>query len=197
MALMVAFGTMSLLSDGAARSFLPRLVPRASLLAANARLDQSSSVAQTSGPLLAGGLVTALGAPVAVLVDAVSYLVSGIAMATIRTPEISSIADDQPRNLRREIGDGLRWVYRHRVLAPIAISTHGWFLFNSILTTAGRTVTACRALYPLAWAVIVLVPDQANTPDELQGRMGTTIRSVNRAMIVVGAPSDALDHAVT
>ena len=125
-----------MLSDGAARSFLPRLVPRDSLLAANARLDQSSSVAQTSGPLLAGALVTALGAPVAVLVDAVSYLVSGIAIASIRTPEISPVADDdQPRNLRREIGDGLRWVYRHRMLAPIAISTHAWFLFNSILTT--------------------------------------------------------------
>ena len=99
MAFMVAFGTMSLLSDGAARSFLPRLVPRAALLAANARLDQSSSVAQTSGPLLAGGLVTALGAPIAVLVDAVSYLVSGIATASIRTPEVPPVADDKPRNL--------------------------------------------------------------------------------------------------
>ena len=29
---------------------------------------------------------------------------------------------------------------------------------------------------------------QAVTPDELQGRMNTTIRSANRAMIVVGAP---------
>ncbi len=271
MAFMVAFGTMSLLSDAAARSLLPRLVPRASLLAANARLDQSSSVAQTSGPLVAGGLVTALGAPVAVLVDAVSYLASGIAIASIRTPEIPPVADDQPRNLRREIGDGLRWVYRHSVLAPLALSTHGWFLFNSILTTvfvpfallslklsafelgvtlaatgvggllgslvstrvglrfgAGRTVIACRALYPLAWAVIAFVPDQANahshvlavllvgggqflyglalgvenanetgyqqaiTPDELQGRMGTTMKSVNRAMIVVGAPLGGL-----
>ena len=34
----------------AAQSFLPRLVPQSSLLAANARLDQSSSVAQTFGP---------------------------------------------------------------------------------------------------------------------------------------------------
>ena len=271
LALMVAFGTMSLLSDAAARSFLPRLVPRSSLLAANARIDQSSSVAQTSGPLVAGGLVTALGAPVAVLVDALSYLASGIAIASIRTPESSPVADDQPRHLWREIGDGLRWVYRHRVLAPLALSTHGWFVFNSILTTvfvpfallsltlsafelgvtlaaagvggllgslvatrvglrwgAGRTVIACRALYPLAWAVIALVPDQADahshvlavllvgggqllyglaigvenanetgyqqaiTPDELQGRMNTTIRSVNRAMIVVGAPLGGL-----
>lgn len=272
MVFMVAFGTMSLFSDAAARSLLPRLVPRNSLLAANARLDQSSSVAQTSGPLLAGGLVTALGAPVAVLVDAVSYLVSGIVVASIKTPETVQVADDDhPRNLRREIREGLRWIYRHKVMAPLALSTHGWFLFNSILTTvfvpfallslnfsafelgvtlaatgvggllgslistrvglrfgAGRTVIACRALYPLAWAIIVLVPaqsdthshvlavllvaggqflyglslgvenaneagyQQAITPDELQSRMSTTMKSVNRAMIVIGAPLGGL-----
>lgn len=33
---------------------------------------------------------------------------------------------------------------------------------------------------------------QAVTPDELQGRMNTTMRSVNRAMIVVGAPAGGL-----
>ncbi len=33
---------------------------------------------------------------------------------------------------------------------------------------------------------------QAVTPDELQGRMNTTMRSVNRAMIVVGAPVGGL-----
>lgn len=33
---------------------------------------------------------------------------------------------------------------------------------------------------------------QAVTPDELQGRMNTTIRSVNRAMVVVGAPVGGL-----
>ena len=271
MALMVAFGTMSLLSDAAAQSFLPRLVPGDSLLAANARLDQSSSVAQTSGPLVAGGLVTALGAPVAVLVDAVSYLFSGLAVATIRTPEPSPVADERPRNLRREIRDGLSWVYRHPVLGPLILTTHGWFLCNSMVTTvvvpfallelhlsafelgvtlaaagvggllgslvstrvglrwgAGRTVIVCRALYPVAWAVIAFVPDQAGTrshllavilvssgqflyglalgvenanemgyqqavtPDELQGRMNTTRRSVNRAMIVVGAPLGGL-----
>ncbi len=55
MIFMVGFGTLSLLNDAASQSFLPRLVPQSSLLAANARLDQSASVAQTSGPVVAGG----------------------------------------------------------------------------------------------------------------------------------------------
>ncbi|NYD41656.1 MFS transporter [Nocardioides panaciterrulae] len=268
---MVVFGTMSLLNDAASQSFLPRLVPGPSLLAANARLDQSSSVAQTSGPVVAGGLVTAIGAPAAVLVDAVSYLVSALATASIRTPEPTPVPDGTPRHLRREIGEGLRWIYRHRMLAPVVLSTHGWFLCNSIVTTvfvpfallrlglspfelgvafaaagvggllgssvstrvgmrwgAGGTVIACRAVMPLAWAVIVIAPvqnhghasvlalvlagggqfliglamgvenanemayQQAITPDELQGRMNTTRRSLNRAMIVIGAPLGGL-----
>ncbi|MEO5711223.1 MAG: MFS transporter [Nocardioidaceae bacterium] len=131
---MVVFGTMSLFSDAAAQSFLPRVVDRSSLVAANARLDQSSAVAQTSGPVIGGALVSVLGAPVAVLVDAVSYLVSGVVIATVRVTETVSDHRDGP-GLRREIADGLRWIYRHPVLAPLALSTHGWFLFNSMLGT--------------------------------------------------------------
>lgn len=271
MAFMVVFGILSLLNDSASQSFLPRLVPQSSLLAANARLDQSASVAQTSGPLVAGGLVTALGAPLAVLVDALSYLGSAAAVATIRAAEHGTPTKNQRLSLWREIKDGLGWVYRHRMLAPLAITTHGWFVFNSMLITvfvpfallglqltafelgvtlaaagvggllgssistrvglrwgAGRVVIACRALTPLAWAIIALVPAvdngstasfvivmvaagqflyglalgvenanemgywQAVTPDRLQGRMNTTRRSVNRAMIVVGAPAGGL-----
>ncbi len=88
-------------------------MPRTSLLAANARLDQSASVAQTSGPLVGGALVSALGAPLAVLVDAASYLVSAVLTATITTPEP---APDRARTsllragLREEVVEGLRWV---------------------------------------------------------------------------------------
>jgi MFS family permease len=131
---MVVFGTLSLLTDAASQSILPRLVERRHLLAANARLDQSAAVAQLSGPVIGGALVTALGAPVAVLVDAVSYLASGLAIATIKVTETVSAHAEGP-GLRREIADGLRWIYRHPVLAPFAITTHGWFLFNSMLVT--------------------------------------------------------------
>lgn len=268
-----AFGTLTLLNDSAAQSFLPRLVPPRALLTANARLDQSAAVAQTTGPLLGGALVTALSAPVAILADVVSYLVSALALTRIRVAEPDHPREGPRRRLLAELAEGLRWVYRHRTLAPFALTTHGWFLFNSILGTVfvpflllrlgldafqlgvtlaaggvgaligslfsvraglrwgvGRTVIFSQALMPLAWAAIALVPSpdaaggadagpgtalvlailclgqllygftmglenanemayrQAVTPDALQGRMNTSIRSINRAMIVVGAP---------
>jgi MFS family permease len=58
---MAMFGLLSLVNDAAAQAFLPRLVPRHLLVAANARLDQSDAVAQTSGPAVAGALVSRRG----------------------------------------------------------------------------------------------------------------------------------------
>ncbi len=268
MGFVALFGLMTLLNDAANQSFLPRLAPASALVAANARLDQGAAVAQTAGPVLAGALVTALGAPLAVVVDALTYLFSAITIAGVRVAEPKPGERTQPLNLRREIGEGLSWIYRHRTLAPLALSTHAWFVCNSVITTvfvpfallrlhltayelgwtlaaagaagllgslyatrigqrwgAGRAVIACRAMMPVAWAVIALTPGdvspwtivaafaagqalyglamgaenanemgywQAVTPDALQGRMSATRRSINRGMIVVGAPLGGL-----
>ncbi|GAA4913850.1 putative MFS family arabinose efflux permease [Stackebrandtia albiflava] len=270
-------GVLSLLNDAASQSFLPRLVAADRLLAANARIDQSEAVAQTSGPVLGGALVTVWGAPLAVLTDAVGHLVSAVAVWRIKITEPLHRREPGAR-LWRDVKAGVRWGYRHRTLAPLALSTHIWFLFNSMATTAlvpfilsglglspaalgvamaaagvaglggsllavrvglrwgaGPTVIACRILAAVAWAAIALVPDdplfgqqwtltallagcqflygtalglenanemgyrQITTPDHMQARVNTTMRSVNRAMIVVGAPvggllADSIGH---
>ena len=85
--LLLAFGAFSVFAFAATQSLLPRLVPRNRLVAANARLDQSDAAAQTLGPALGGGLVGLLGAPVAIAVDAVSYLVDAVLNAGLRVDE--------------------------------------------------------------------------------------------------------------
>lgn len=132
-ALMVPYGLLSLVNDTASMSFLPRLLPAGQLEDGNARLQQSMSAAQTTGPLVGGGLVGLIQAPMALLVDAVSYLFSGLLIATIR------IDEPPTRTVRRpvwaEIREGVAWVYRHPKLAPMALTTHGWFVFNSMMQT--------------------------------------------------------------
>ncbi|MFE2868623.1 MFS transporter [Embleya sp. NPDC059259] len=128
-----AFGTLSLVFEAANQSYLPRLVPRELLASANARLQQSDSVAQTTGPLLGGILVKAVGAPVAMLVDAASYLASGLLLASITDPE--PVRRAERRDLRAELREGLSWVYRHRTLGPMALTSHGRFLFTGMLST--------------------------------------------------------------
>lgn len=132
----VLFGTASLVNAAASMSFVPRLVPRDRLQRAHARLDGADAVAQTAGPALAGLLIRVLGAPLAVLVDAATYLFSAVMMASLKSvAEPEPTAPDLPgvRGLAREIADGARWVYRGSGLLRLAVSTHVWFVGQAVL----------------------------------------------------------------
>lgn len=268
MAIMFVSNVLTILNRAASQSVLPRLVPRRYLLAANARIDQGATVAQTSGSFVAGGLIALLGAPLAVLVDAASYFGSAAAIATIRLDEPPQRPNGPLRTLHTEVSEAVRWMYGHKVLGPLALSTHVWFFANGLVGTAlvaytlqalhlgpfwlgfiyaaagvagligslvavrvgrwlgeGLTVIACRALACLAWIPVALLPDQSTLwlsvavlalgqalfglsigvenaseasiwqramPDLLQARVVATRRSVNRAMIVFGAPAGGL-----
>ena len=132
MILMFAFGTLALASDAAYQSFLPQLVPRSLLIQANARLQQSDTVAQTTGSAVAGGLVAVLTAPLALLVDAVSYFFSAAVLMTLGRSSDRRPAQGQ-QSLRVKVAEGLKWVYGHTYLAPMAWSSHIWFIGSSIL----------------------------------------------------------------
>ena len=146
--MLLLFGAFSVFAFAATQSLLPRLVPRARLVPANARLDQTDAAAQTLGPALGGGLVGLLGAPVAIVVDAISYLLDAVLNASIRFDEPRP--DPRPRNLRTEVREGLQWTYRHRTLGPLAASTHVWFLANG----AGMTVLSLLALRSLGFTAV-------------------------------------------
>lgn len=137
--LLLLFGSFSVFGFAASQSLLPRLVHRDHLLRANARLDQGEAAAQTVGPALGGVLVRLLGAPLALLVDAVTYVVDAVLVATL--PVHERRVSDPPR-LWRGIADGLRATYRHPVLLPLSLSTHVWFVANA----AALTVLSLLAL---------------------------------------------------
>ena len=85
----VAFliGGLTVLFDLAAQAYLPALVGREHVLEANSKLEQSGSIAAVAGPGLAGLLVQAISAPVAIVLDAASFAASALCLARIRTPE--------------------------------------------------------------------------------------------------------------
>ena len=143
---MAVFGLCTVVGDAAFQSFVPRLVPTRLLGPAHARLDQSDAVAQASGPAVAGGLVQLLGAPLAVLVDAVSYLVSAVLLITVKVDEPRGESRRRVRDIGPEIREGLRWIYRHATLRPLALSTHAWFACSAV---AGAVMTpfALRTLH--------------------------------------------------
>lgn len=160
--LLLAFGSFSVFAFAATQSLLPRIVPRDRLVVANARLDQSDAAAQTVGPALGGGLVGLLGAPVAIAVDAASFLVDAVLNAGLRVDEPRR-DPSAPRHLRREMGEGLRWTYGEPTLGPLAISTHVWFLANAAGLTA-LSIVALRdmALSPATFGLLLAVTGLAS-----------------------------------
>jgi MFS family permease len=127
-------GAASMFYHAAHQSYLPRLVPTGLLPVANARIEQTMTAAEAIGPLVAGALVRFLSAPVAVLLNAVSKAISAVLLATIRVEEPTPQRHPD-RHLWRELKEGASWVYRHRTLAPDAVSLHLWFFFNSAIMT--------------------------------------------------------------
>src|SRR5215213_11551421 len=73
--------------DIAYLTYIPSLVSREGLIEANSRLEATASGAQVIGPALGGTLVRLVGAPLALVVDALSYLVSATLIWGIRADE--------------------------------------------------------------------------------------------------------------
>ena len=123
----VAFvaGVFTVFFDVAYQSYLPSLVGREHLVEGNAKLETSRSGAQLAGPGLAGGLIQLITAPVAIVVDAGSYLWSAVFVFWIRRPEppVESHPDGRRPSMRSQIGEGLRYVWHHPLLRPIAFCT--------------------------------------------------------------------------
>jgi MFS family permease len=86
---LVAFvtGLLSFLYDAAYGAYLPTLVDRNALIEANSTLEMSNLLANLAGPGLAGWLIQLISAPLAIAVDAFSFLASAFAIWTIREQE--------------------------------------------------------------------------------------------------------------
>ncbi|NOJ59442.1 MFS transporter [Arthrobacter sp. 260] len=285
MLLMFSFGTLALMSDAAYQSFLPQFVPRPLLTRANARLQQSDTVAQTAGSAIAGGLVALVTAPFALLVGALTHFLSGAVLVSLKDTATNRPPRPAGGSLPQQIGEGLHWVYGHPRLGPLSWSSHLWFVGSAMMGAVlpalvlndlrlgplglglvlsgagigsvvgtllsirlgerwgtGTTMLVARLIQPVALAVIALSPavgsalaigalddhagglptawpvavwaafavaaggqflfwlsmgvegplemgyQQAVTPERMIARMSATKRSMNRAMIVLGAP---------
>src|ERR687894_464601 len=79
---------LSVFFDVAYQSFLPSLVKNDELVEANSNLSAAMSVAEASAFSAAGWLIQLLTAPVAMLIDALTFLASADLVARIREPEL-------------------------------------------------------------------------------------------------------------
>lgn len=124
-------GIFSVFFDVADHSYLPTLVDRSQLTEGNGKLQMSRAVARLAGPGAAGWLVRVLSAPLALLVDAITYLISAAFVWAIRTPEPSPALKGSRASVFHEIREGIGTVLGNPVLRPLAgcTATINLFLF--------------------------------------------------------------------
>ncbi len=109
--------------------FMTERVGRRNLSEANAKIGISDSASQLIGPGLAGALIQWLTAPIAILLDALSFAASawmlrGIPPAPTDAPKMAG------QGVWREIGEGLGAVWRNPTLRALAWSLAIWQVFR-------------------------------------------------------------------
>jgi MFS family permease len=139
LAIQFVVGIFTVFFDVAYQSYLPSLVERHQLVEGNSKLQTTVSVANVSGPGLAGVLIGVLTAPYAVAFDAVSFVFSTAFMLPIRAVEhLPERKPEQPRpRMLPELKEGLFYVVRHPHLKWIAACTGSSNFFNNISMAIG------------------------------------------------------------
>ena len=131
------FGVCTVFFDVAYQSYLPSLVERTQLVEGNSKLEISRSGAQLGGPAIAGVLIEILRAPIAVLIDAISFFASGVFVLGIKKREENVPTREERRqqrsSMKTELAEGLRWVLGNRYLRTIASCTATFNFFGSLM----------------------------------------------------------------
>jgi predicted MFS family arabinose efflux permease len=181
-----AVGILTVLFDVAYQSYLPVLVARGQLVEGNSKLEVSNSVAQIAGPSVAGVLVQLLTPPLALIVDALSFLVSVVSLAYIRRPEPEPAHTSKQPGLREELGEGMATVLKSPLLRAIAACTATANLFSNA-TFAVFVLYATRdlAIGPAALGLVLA----ALGPGSLVGALfaGRVARWLGLGPTIVGA----------
>ena len=113
------------------RAYLPSLVESDGLADGNAKLAATDGITRTAGPSLAGLTVQVLTAPMALIVQSVSFLVAGVCVWRIRRPEPAPAAERRAAAWR-SLPRGLVFVWRQSILRAFTLADATYSFFYSV-----------------------------------------------------------------
>ena len=115
--------------DAANFGALPALVGRARILQANSAIWSSSTLIEIVMPSVGGVLATTIGAANTLSLDALSYLLSAVALALIpralNSGRTASSEGALLQRTRRDIGEGLRFIRGHELVRTLTLLGFG------------------------------------------------------------------------
>jgi MFS family permease len=121
-AMAFVLGVGETLFDTAAQSIVPNLVRPEQLSRANGRLQAAELVMhQFAGPPL-GGLLAGVTLAGALGTSAAAYLLAAVALALV-AGSFRPVRSGAPTTLRRDVADGVRYLFRQRLLRTLALLT--------------------------------------------------------------------------
>jgi MFS family permease len=141
-------GSAEVVFSNAAQAVLPDLVPPELLARANGSQQVSLTVGETFLGPPAGSLLFAVAAALPFGLDAISFAGSAALLARLpRTSHAGGQAPGQPRiAIRTQIAEGLRWLFRHRLLRVVAVLL-GVFNFANQMGQAVLVLLATQVLH--------------------------------------------------
>ena len=107
-------------------AYLPTLIGKGQLADGNAKLETTEAVAEITGPASAGVLIAALGAPLAVAIDAASYVWSAVMLGRIRGSDAPAPGGSARTRTSEDLRAGMRVVFGHPIVRWIVLSHMVW-----------------------------------------------------------------------
>ncbi len=183
----VAFlaGTLTLFFDVAYTSCLPSLVARERLPEGNAKLEGSAAVAELAGPGLGGLLAQLVSPPLALVVDAASFVFSALSLRTIRVAELEPAPHARDEGLWRAIGQGLR-VLLGNGLTRATVSAAATFVLFSSIGSSVYVLYLIRALHlpPALVGLVYVASGLGSLPGAILCGAVTRRLGAGRAIVV-------------
>jgi len=181
-------------------AYLPALIGRRRLAEGNAKLETTEAIAEITGPASAGVLIAALGAPLAVAIDAASYVWSAFMLGRIRrgeprpgVPPVSAAgaADAAevdaalPVRTGEDFRIGLGAVFGHPLVRPIVLTLMVWSIMGGFFM-ALYTVYCLRelALSEATFGVIIAMGGIGSLAGAMAARSLARTLGVGRTLVV-------------
>lgn len=186
-------GACSTLFQIADNTWLPVLIGREHLTEGNAKLEATDAVAEIGGPSVGGILVDLLTAPLAILADAVSYLVSAAFLLSIRVRETLSPLPEVRPTLISDLVLGLGACWRHDLVRPLFLvaaieAFFGGFFYGIYMIFLMQTLGLSASVY----GILVGLGGIGALGGALAARWVATRLGLGPAMIALLAGGQAL-----
>ncbi len=153
----LAVSVLTIVFELSYQAYLPALVGKQHVVEGNSKLSASAAVSEFAGFSLGGWLVHIFTAPFAILIDAVSFLVSAASLKLIRSHE-TVVRPQKSASMLREIREGLGAVFRHPLLrssaAVLVVSDLSTGIFGALVVLyMGRELGFDPGILGMIWAV--------------------------------------------